>query len=313
MPKYTSRETLLRRQKQRKARRLAFISLAIIFVLAISLLITFIIGLFSKEETTPSYFLDTQETPAPETSQSSTPVLYPRLPLLEEQVILSSNSSNLALSENGRVHLEYFDDAVFLGDSLADGFYEYQKTTGIDTATFFTNVSLQPSSFLNGNYVNVRAYEEPVDAMAKIKEIQPGKIYIILGTNAMNLSDEEFLADYTLLIDSLKQASPNSVIYINSLTPVTAQKSAENPIYDANRIISLNNSLAKLASSKSISFVNTYEIFATMDGHLNEDLNYDGIHLTPTGYKNWADYLLSHTFYDENSPFVIGSPYIKPE
>ncbi len=313
MPIYTSKETLQRRQKNRKAKKFAFLSLAILFILTISFAITSIINLFFvKEEETPSYFLETEATSSPETAIAGTPVLNPS-PIVEPQTILSSNSNNLALMENGRVHLNYFDDALFLGDSLADGFYDYQSTTGIRAMAFFTNRSLQPISFINGNYVTVHGYDTSINAIETIKELSPKKIYIILGTNAMNLSDEQFLADYSALIDELKIAVPDCTIYINSLMPTTAEKSAEDSIYSPDRISNLNNSLAKIASQKSVYFLNIYEIFAVEGGHLNPDLAYsDGIHLTPTGYKNWSDYLISHTVYDENSPYVLGSPYIKP-
>ncbi len=312
MPRYTSKETLYRRQKQRKARRLALSSLVVIFILSVSFLITSLINVASKEENEESFLLQPVATTSP-TSENIDEIstIFPAIQT-DPVNILSSNSSNLSLPSNGRVYLDYFDDALFIGDSLGDGFREYQGTTGIDTATFFTNVSLQPVSFLDGNYISLPSYDSPVEPMSEISAINPGKIYVILGTNAMHLSEEELLNDYSLLIDELKIAAPNAIIYINSILPVTAEKSAEEDKYNPEKIARLNNSLAKISSQKSVYFLNVQEIFITSDGHLNDDLDYDGIHLTPTGYKMWTDYLISHTVYDENSPLVIGSPYTKP-
>ncbi len=308
MPVYTSKETIQRRKKQRKAKQFAFISAVVAFILLFSFGVTQLITTFTKTEEEPNYFIQPEETQTPIENNDSA-ILGPNL-ILEDKTILSSNSYNLALPENGRVFDNYFDDALFLGDSLGDGFREYQTTTGIDTATFFTNRNLQPSSFLNGGYVSIPGYDDPIDALLEIKNIAPGKIYVILGTNAMNLSDEDFLNYYSQLIDELKLAAPESVIYINSLLPVTQTTSSENDIYNPQRIINLNTSLAKMASQKTVCFLNVYEIFATSEGHLNEDLAYnDGIHLTPTGYKNWTDYLISHTYYSDTTPFVQGSPY----
>ncbi len=311
MSKYTSKETLLRRQKQRKARRLALTSLAVVFVLGISFIITSVINMFSKEEVEESFLLEPTTTTEPTENLNENLEVFPAMQT-EPVNIIAPNSSNLSLPQNGRVHLNYFDTALFIGDSLGDGFREYQGTTGIDTATFFTNRNLQPASFLDGNYITLPDYEDPVDPMAEISAMAPEKIYVILGTNALHLSSEELLNDYSLLIDELKIAAPNAVIYINSILPVTAEKSAENDIYNPQKIADINNSLAIIASQKSVYFLNVQEIFATSEGHLNTDLDYDGIHLTPTGYKMWTDYLISHTVYNENSPFVVGSPYIKP-
>ena len=52
------------------------------------------------------------------------------------------------------------------------------------------------------------------------------------------------------------------------------------------------------------------ECLADEEGNLRADYAAsDGIHLNPTGYQAWVDYLARHTAYDKRNPYLYGSPY----
>jgi len=60
--------------------------------------------------------------------------------------------------------------------------------------------------------------------------------------------------------------------------------------------------------------MNENEVFKNSEGYLREEIaRPDGYHLTPTGYKQWLEYLITHTVYDPASPYIPGSPYYSAE
>ena len=77
------------------------------------------------------------------------------------------------------------------------------------------------------------------------------------------------------------------------------------------RIETVNNMLANLALSKGCYFINTNEFLAGPDGYMKDeyDAEYDGIHLNPTGYRVWGEYLLTHTVWSPRNRYVGENPY----
>ncbi len=213
--------------------------------------------------------------------------------------------------KNDPVDNSYFDDAVFVGDSLADGFRVY-KTTSIqlsDSYTCITAISTTPASFSEGNYV--RIYDnagavQTVHALTAIQQANPGKIYITLGTNALNvMSDEEFINSYYLFIDQLRTYLPETLIYVTSIPPATAVKVANDSDYALDRVYNINTQIAKMCDEKNLAFLNLQEVLKSSSGYLREEIaSPDGLHLTPEGYYEWGEYLRTHTIYNPLNPYI---------
>ena len=210
-----------------------------------------------------------------------------------------------ALPENGRVDLEYFRGALFIGDSLTQGFGIYEPLKSIATVCAYIGVT--PKSILDNNagyrQDMRRGVDEPVAMLDDIlSHPAPTSVYIGMGTNALNSSqdDEAILYYYGQLLDVLRAAYPNIPIYVQAITPVTAEKAASDPRFSNDRIRSLNDSLARMAVEKGMYYINTHEVLADDLGNLREDLaGGDGYHLrSGTEYEVWVDYLCTHTVYN---------------
>ena len=211
------------------------------------------------------------------------------------------------VAENGRVPVNYFDDAVFVGDSLADGFKIYAGALNLAEtgAVYITKPSLSPKSFLQpGVQIDVGA--GPIDPWATIQQRNPKKVYVTLGTNAlMAMSPQELIDSYYPFIAKLKENAPGAIIYITTITPVTAFKSAKEPRLSYDRIYESNKLIAKMCREEGLALINLYDVLKSGSGYLREDISYsDGIHLTPEGYGEWFDYLTTHTVYDPTVAYV---------
>lgn len=134
-------------------------------------------------------------------------------PVQQAQGTLPAISAvTLALAENGRVDMSYFDDALFIGDSLTQGFQVY--TSGISNASYAAYIGAGPRTFIEGTVTNING--ETVKPIDEILAANPKKVYILLGTNAMEtLTDEAFLEYYGPLfgISGAAAAGGHGVLY----------------------------------------------------------------------------------------------------
>ena len=134
------------------------------------------------------------------------------------------SASLVALPEAGRVDMSYFDDALFIGDSLTRGFQEY--SSGIPNAKYAAYLGAGPKQFMEGLVENISGQQ--VAAIDEILAAAPKKVYILLGTNSMaTLTDEAFLKYYNDFLDFLLPQLPqDTVYYIQGIPPVSAEKMA---------------------------------------------------------------------------------------
>lgn len=213
----------------------------------------------------------------------------------------------IQLPENGRVDISYFKDAIFMGDSLADGFRVYAGPLGLsDTgAIYLTAKSLSPRSFTQpGAMIDFGG--GPVDPWAVLRQVDPKKVYVTLGTNALvSMDPEEFIEGYKSMVDMIKEKAPHAIIYITTITPTAATIQRQRPNLSIQRIYRANQLIAAMCSEKGLYLVNLYDVFKSRSGYLREDIAYsDGIHLTPEGYGQWLEYLISHTAYNPANPYI---------
>ncbi len=234
---------------------------------------------------------------------------------VDAAALVNPDHHMIALPENGRVDMSYFDDATFLGDSLTQGIAIYNDNTfpnsdlaawkGCSPMTLLTSVMSQS----DGSTVNALDYLVTTD---------PGKIYILLGSNALvSQTDEVFLKYYEQLLDNILVRLPGALIYVQAIpTPTqqeTADRAARGQDFSIERISRINDQLAKLVYVRGLYFVDLQEALCTSDGYLNPDYDGgDGLHLNAAGYRAWRDYLISHAAHRYDNPYLMGSPYYDP-
>lgn len=224
-----------------------------------------------------------------------------------ENFALSARSAqNIAQPENGRVELSYFDDALFIGDSLTQGMELYEN--GIKNAKFAAYIGISPKAIYDGTQVT-NFQGEKVTAMDEIKAAPVSKIYILLGTNALpTLSDEAFIKYYNDMLDELVKVKPDCVFYIQAIPPAGAEKTEADANFALARINGLNEQLAQIAWERGMHYIDLYSALADDEGYLRAEWETGGFHLNNTGYGAWRDYLMTHTVYDKDAVWVAGSP-----
>ena len=204
-------------------------------------------------------------------------------------------------TQTAPVDLSYFDNAVFLGDSLTQGLQIYD--TGLPNAHYCAYRGVGPSAVVNGTTcTRVDGVQEvPLDAMVSCA---PESVYILLGTNVLTQDTDytSFLNYYSLMLDRIRNLLPDADIYVQSITPVRPEVSADAKhagMY-AERFIRVNNDLAALAVEKGCYFLDLWEVLADENGDLKaEYAQPDGYHLLPAGYTAWVEYLRTHVAHND--------------
>lgn len=187
--------------------------------------------------------------------------------------------------ELAKVDDSYFDDAVFVGDSLTMGISYF---AGFNSE-FLSIAGLSTKSLASEPLANGKTVYQTIAEMERLN-----KLYIMLGTNEMAYEKPwEFVDRYGKFIDYVRHYFPNVLIYIQSIMPVS-QKRSENSGIKNYMVIDHNKYLVNLAVEKQCYYVDVNSHFAGEDGFLPEEAGGDGIHLSPANYRKMAEYLKTH-------------------
>lgn len=220
---------------------------------------------------------------------------------------IPSTAQPLGLAETARVDDSYFDDALFVGDSVTLKLQEYVvytrkhgEPTLLGGARFLAaqsfsarNALMKVSSksihpVLNGNKMTLE------DAIA---QLAPKKLYLMLGMNDVGISGiDGALENMGKLLARIREKNPDMQIIVESATPrlkgshpTTKQLFAYDVrLYDA--ILKLND--------PNIHFLDVGYTMRDEQGKLPEEYCFDpdtmGIHFTNSGCRHWIDFLYTH-------------------
>ncbi|MDO5388975.1 MAG: SGNH/GDSL hydrolase family protein [Clostridia bacterium] len=128
---------------------------------------------------------------------------------------------------------DFYGGQVFIGDSIMSGFANYtfkeEAPSWLNSVIFLTKVSWGISSALSDE--SGPMYQGKAQKVTtSLGEIKPERIFINLGINEMNglgspgYSIDKLISKYGELIDSIKNAVPESTVYIINITPCTEEK-----------------------------------------------------------------------------------------
>ena len=206
----------------------------------------------------------------------------------------TSPSENHIISKSERVKSTYFDDAAFVGDSITLGMQTYDVMAN---TTIMANTGLNPQSILTE--AKIRTEDGYITALEALEQADPKKIYILLGVNSIGYDKETFKNLYAEFVEAVKNQHPDSIIYIQSMMPVTlAYETSDNNPYDVTneKIDSYNQVVSDMAKELGVYYLDVASALKDEAGSLPNDASpTDGIHFGPAYYTKWFDYLKTHT------------------
>lgn len=169
--------------------------------------------------------------------------------------------------EDSRSYKEKFASSIVMGDSIAEGFSEYDV--------------LNASSVVSKIGVHLYELEEQVQQAA---DLNPQVIFLALGMNdviATAGDTDQFLEQYEAVVAQLREAVPNAHIYVNSIFPV--QDSAIEKEPELAQISEYNTVLRQMCDDLQLGFIDNTDL--VQEQYYEED----GVHFKAEFYPLWAD------------------------
>lgn len=198
---------------------------------------------------------------------------------------------NLFPEESAAVSDDYFDDAVFIGNSITDTFAMF---CGLENTAFYAATNLTVRSAYTKPVVKVG--DDKIPVMDAVKQHTFKKVYIMFGLNELGWSTTSvFIEEYGKLIDDVKKAQPEAVIYVQSILPVSAKKSQKDEFENNENILKFNRFVEDIAKDKQVYYLNVHDSLIDESGCLPDEASVDGLHFNKKYCLKWLDYLKTHT------------------
>lgn len=188
------------------------------------------------------------------------------------------------------VENDYFNDAVFIGDSRTEGFFMY---TDLANAKAYAHKGLTVETVFTDPVININGSK--LSIIEALRQTSFQKVYIMLGVNEIGWAyNSVFIEKYTKLVDEVQSINPNATIYLQSILPVSNEVSSTHDYIKNEKINEYNGFIAQIAKEKNVHYLNVAETVATPNGALPDDAAVDGIHLKKEYCQKWLEYLKKH-------------------
>lgn len=210
------------------------------------------------------------------------------------------------LEESEAVADSYFDDVVFIGDSISLKLYYYVLAKRQGNANFLGDAEFLTASSLSASNALWEVSEEsvhpsylgqklPVEESVSLTGKK--KVYLMLGMNDIsNYDADTCIENYRLLIDLIKEKTPGCEIYIQSVTPKI--KSVQDGVSNQ-EIFEYNLKLLRMCLEDGYHFVDVAHVLRDDNGYLPDaycsDPDTMGMHFKDEACGVWIDYLKTHT------------------
>ena len=188
----------------------------------------------------------------------------------------------------------YMNSAVFLGDSRTVDLFIY-SSLGKTGAKAYCDVGLNVSSVFSKRFINQSGAQlTALEAIKKNKK-SISKAYLMFGINELGYNVDEFIKLYKKLIDEIRKIKPSTIIYVQSILPVSKSKDNSDKLHNNQNIRIFNEEIRKMCELKKVFYIDAYNVTANGEGYLPEFVAYDGVHFKNVYCEKWFEYLKKHT------------------
>lgn len=170
-------------------------------------------------------------------------------------------------------------DIIFLGNSI---------TAGVDWTELLGNLRVKKRGISGDITFGV------LERLDEVIEGKPAKIFVLIGINdiSRNIPDALILTNFQRMVARIRQGSPKTKIYLQTLLPVNSSFGKFPNHYNKDQhILAVNQGLRELAAQEQVILIDLYPAFLDSQNRLVAAYTHDGLHLTALGYQKWAQVL----------------------
>lgn len=182
------------------------------------------------------------------------------------------------------------ENTLFIGDSRTVGLAEYAQ---MDEAHFFATVGM---SVYDVDTARVSVPDAGKVTLSELlKNYQYDRIYVMLGINELGYPLEKTLEKYSTLIQSIQEAQPDTLVFVQANLHVTKARSDSDKVINNPMIDAFNNHISQLADNERVFYLDANCIFDDADGALSESKSGDNAHPLAKYYQEWGNWIAEQT------------------
>ena len=189
---------------------------------------------------------------------------------------------------------DYFNDAIFIGDSRTEGLWLYG---GMQSFTsFIAKSKLDVYTIMDTPvpFHGVDGTEQEMTVRQLLSERTYAKVYLSLGINELGDETQYVYYAYRDIVETIRQMQPNAIIFLQGIMHVTASRSKTDSIFTNANIVDKNEAIASLANGRDIFYIDMNPVVCDENGDLMEEHSADDVHLRARAYPLWRDFLMSN-------------------
>lgn len=278
------------------------ILLSAVSIVLVAVILTGCGSKFFAEETTTTTAVVTQPTTQPTTVAPTEPppLQFDYVFLPDEHGERRTPNVHYFVPHSDRGDASYFDDAVFIGDSVSLSLTYYNMSSScFGDATFLTSGSLSAGNALwsldNPKSVHPTFRGQKVSLADGVAMSGKKKVYLMLGVNEIGWTGPQGSIDSLIaVVDTILAKSPDVMFYMQSVTPLSFDRGALN----MKTVNEYNALLSELCRQRGWYYLDVASVFRNETGYLIpeycSDLHDMGIHFNNEACKVWAEYLYTH-------------------
>jgi lysophospholipase L1-like esterase len=170
-------------------------------------------------------------------------------------------------------------DVVFFGDSITDGW----RGNGKDV----WKERFEPVKAVNFGIGGDRTQHVLWRIQnGELDGCKPKAAVLMIGTNNLGSNTAKQIAEgIKAIVEEIEKKQPDTKVLLLGIFP--RGEKADDPARD--KIKEINKIVAKLDDGKKVRYLDIGDKFLEKDGSLPKTIMYDYLHLTPAGYKIWAE------------------------
>lgn len=184
----------------------------------------------------------------------------------------------------------FFEDAVFLGDSITVGLEKYvtsKRKTGdcLSDARFLaTNGYMVSHTGDPDGYEKHPLYDgDRIQPHSAIRKLDPKRVFILMGINDAAGDANLLLDQYASMLSRIRDAAPKAEIYMLAVFPMCAAR--EDGKRNNAKIQTINTGLLRLAMREGVSFIDVTPALKNGSGALDPAYSSDQyVHINNDGY-----------------------------
>lgn len=216
------------------------------------------------------------------------------------------NTSAALLTETPDAGEEYLSQTLFLGDSNTVRLYNNGL---ISLQQFCAKEGIGLHSALQEGIVSFKNNDNRYTIPQAVAMMKPRRVVLTLGTNDTGMAVQDFINNYTALVQAIQASYPYTDIIVNTVPPVPVDH-ANYPQIEQTKIDDFNMALLTMCEQLGVKFLNSAEALKDEAGYGRAEYYGAGdIHLKNSGLKAMLHYLRTHAYQTEDRrPDTSGIP-----